>query len=284
MGKLQSGYKRKHKLFAYTVSGCSRPELFNTDWLAEEGIMNPQVKLDRKSGVALWRQIQQELENRIATGSLGPGERLPTELQMASEFGVNRHTVRRALQNLEEMGLIRVEHGRGAFVQEQVINYTLGKRTRFSEIISKQSRIPGGRLLSSKEIPADTHLAKHLDIPLGSLVLCLETANEVDGKTVSICHHHFPLPRFDGLLDQYKQTGSITESLKLLGVMDYTRKVTRITARMANAQDARYLSQPKSKPVLYVTAINVDPDGVPIEYGATRCASDLIQVVIHSEP
>ncbi len=244
--------------------------------------MAPKQKLSRGSGVALWKQIQLEVEKRIADGIMQPGEQLPTEMEMSKGFGVNRHTVRRALKNLEDQGLIRVEHGRGAFVQEQVIHYPLGKRTRFSEIVSGQSRIPSGKLVGSQRLPADGHMAKNLNIPLGSKVLCLETVHEVDGRPVSICRHHFPLPRFEGLLEHYKQTGSITESFKRMGVADYTRKETRITARAATAQDARHLAQPKSKPILFVTSINVDQDGEPIEYGVTRCVSDLVQLVVRN--
>ena len=244
--------------------------------------MAPQRKLDRKAGITLWRQIQLELENRISDGDLQPGQRLPTEMEMAAAFGVNRHTVRRALKTLEDHGLIRVEHGRGAFVQEQVIDYPLGKRTRFSEIVSRQSRIPSGRLISSREIAADSLMAEKLKVPPGARLLCLQTTHEVDGRVVSTSSHHFPLPRFAGLLALYRETGSITKALNRLGVLDYTRKETLVTARAANAQDARHLAQPKSKPILHVTSVNVDPQGVPIEYGVTRIASDLIQLVVET--
>lgn len=236
--------------------------------------------LDRNKGIALWRQIQVLLEGKIVSGELQPGARLPTEMDLSGRLGVNRHTVRRALKALEDQGLIRVEHGRGAFVQEQLIHYPLGKRTRFSEILSRQSRIPGGRVLSSQELAADNNVSGKLSVPVGSKILCMESAHEADGRVISVCRHHFPLPRFTGLIELYKQVGSITESLKQLGVSDYTRKETRITARTATAKDARLLAQPKSKPILYVEAINVDLDGIPIEYGATRIASELVQLVV----
>ena len=65
--------------------------------------------LARGDGTALWRQIALRLETNIVAGHQRPGERLPTEHQMAEEFGVNRHTVRRAIASLEEAGLVRIE-------------------------------------------------------------------------------------------------------------------------------------------------------------------------------
>jgi GntR family phosphonate transport system transcriptional regulator len=66
--------------------------------------------LARREGVALWRQIQQAIEREIAAGAHKPGARLPTEAELAARFAVNRHTVRRAMEELEGRGLIRITH------------------------------------------------------------------------------------------------------------------------------------------------------------------------------
>ena len=86
----------------------------------------------RHDGVALWRQILVRLERDIGAGIYPPGGRLPTEAEFAARFGVNRHTVRRALEELSRVGLVRVEQGRGTFVAEDILDYTVGPRTRFS--------------------------------------------------------------------------------------------------------------------------------------------------------
>ncbi|MBN8910269.1 MAG: GntR family transcriptional regulator, partial [Rhodospirillales bacterium] len=79
----------------------------------------------RNEGVALWRQIAGRLQQDIAGGGLPPGARLPTEAELSQQFGVNRHTVRRALEELSRAGLVRVEQGRGSFVAEDVLDYTV---------------------------------------------------------------------------------------------------------------------------------------------------------------
>ncbi|QBC42426.1 hypothetical protein C1H71_01845 [Iodobacter fluviatilis] len=65
-------------------------------------------------------------------------DRLPNETDLATRFAVNRHTIRRALQAIEAQGLVRIEQGRGTFVQEELIDYQLGRRTRFSHSLQKQ--------------------------------------------------------------------------------------------------------------------------------------------------
>ena len=65
--------------------------------------------LQRGQGVALWRQIVQEIAGDIATGRFRGGDKLPTEPELAERFKVNRHTLRRAMAALAEEGLVRIE-------------------------------------------------------------------------------------------------------------------------------------------------------------------------------
>jgi GntR family phosphonate transport system transcriptional regulator len=236
----------------------------------------------RGSGVALWRQIQQILETEIGRGLYRPGERLPTEFQLADRFGVNRHTVRRALGGLEEKGLLRVEQGRGTFVHEHVIDYRLGKRTRFTENLSRQSRAAGGSLIEVVVEPADAQVAAGLSLREGTPVVRLRRAGEVDGRRINVGDHYLEAARFPGLERTYAETNSITETLHRFGIDDYTRQRTRILARMPSGADADLLRQPRNRPVLVTEGVNVDAEGRPVEFTITRWASDWVQIVVDS--
>src|SRR5918996_2949213 len=98
--------------------------------------------LERGSGIAVWRQIAHRLESDFHAGDLKAGTRLPTEAELAARFTVNRHTVRRAIADLAARGLIRVEQGRGTFLQDLVIDYPLRRRTSFSANLLAQDRAP----------------------------------------------------------------------------------------------------------------------------------------------
>src|SRR5690242_10036862 len=97
-------------------------------------------------GVTLWRRIADDFEQAIATGAFRAGDRLPAETEIAGRFGVNRHTVRRALAALAERGLVRAERGSGTFVEAQRLAYPIGVRTRFSEIVGTAGQEAAGRL------------------------------------------------------------------------------------------------------------------------------------------
>jgi GntR family phosphonate transport system transcriptional regulator len=236
--------------------------------------------LDRGSGVALWRQIEQILEHEISTGRFRPGSRMATEQDLARRFKVNRHTIRRALADLQENGLIRIEQGRGTFVHEDLVDYPVGRRTRFSENLIRQSRVPVGTMLRGLELPAEPLIARALSLEVGTPILVLDSAGEADGVRVSVSSRYYPKALADGLIELYAETLSVTESLRRLGIEDYYRQYTRVTARLPSSEDARYLHQPKTRPVLVTESLSVDPQGRPLEYGLTRFASDRIQLVV----
>ncbi|MDO9583419.1 MAG: phosphonate metabolism transcriptional regulator PhnF [Desulfomicrobium sp.] len=240
------------------------------------------MELQRRSGMALWRQIQDWLEFRIKEGEMPPGSKLPTEQELAGRFGVNRHTVRRALTLLAEKELIRTEQGSGSFVREQVIDYAVGARTRFHENLLRQERKPRGELVSSGIIPATTEVARALELEKGESVIVLETLGEADGVRICLASAHFPQARFPGLDGHFRETGSVTQALRHYGVMDYRRKSTHISSRLPSAREARMLRQAKTRPVLVTASINVDPREWPIEFCETRFASERVHFIIET--
>lgn len=240
------------------------------------------MELQRKTGVALWRQIQDWLEYRIREGELEPGGRLPTEQDLAERFGVNRHTVRRALALLEEKELIRTTQGSGRFVREAEIDYALGARTRFSENLLRQERTPRGELIDSGVISATSAVAAALELEKGMEVVLLETAGEADGVRVCLASAYFPAIRFPDLAEKYRRTGSVTLALREYGVDDYTRRVTNVSARMPSAREARLLRQARTKPVLVSESVNIDSMGRPVEFCESRFCSERVRFVIES--
>lgn len=238
--------------------------------------------LARGEGVALWRQIAQRLERDIAAGTHPPGGRLPTEAELAGQYGVNRHTVRRAMEELEGRGLVRIEQGRGSFVAEDVVDYSLGPRTRFSENIRRQNREPGGRILRIQEMAAETALAEQLGIRRGRPVVVVERLGLADGRPLVLGTHHFPASRFGRMPELLRQNPSITEALTACGVPDYRRRVTRITARLPTPEEAEVLQQSRNRPVLLTEAINTDPAGEVVDVTIGRYAAGRAQLVVES--
>src|SRR5215469_9853861 len=93
--------------------------------------------VSREQGESLYAQIARQLEQEIGNG-YAPGDFLPSEGELASRFGVDRHTLRRAIDELVEAGLVERRHGRGILVLDNQIDYQIGKSTRFTENLNAQ--------------------------------------------------------------------------------------------------------------------------------------------------
>ncbi len=234
-------------------------------------------------GVAQWRQIADTLRAEVADNILAPGAQLPTETRLAARFAVNRHTARRALEELSRCGLLRIEHGRGTFVADDVLDYVVGARTRFSEWIRRHNREPSGRVLTLREIPASADVAAGLSVAAGEPVAVFERVGLADGRPVSLSSHHFPVARLPGILDALGREPGITAALASVGVPDYLRQSTRVSARLPSAFEAKCLSMARGLPLLVCENVNVDRAGRVIEYGIARYPTPRVEIVFEPE-
>lgn len=227
----------------------------------------------------LWRQIAATLAREIEVDGLTPGTRLPTEAELSIRFGVNRHTIRRALDTLVRSGQVRVEQGKGAFVADDLLDYEISTRTRFSERIRRQNRVPEGHVLRLRQLEASPAVAAALEIAERSPVMLLERIGLADGVPISLADHYFPVERLPGIADALRATNSITDALRAVGIDDYVRRSTRVTARMPTAAEADRLQVPRIRPLLVCENLNVDSDGRPTEFSLTRHPSGRVQLV-----
>jgi GntR family phosphonate transport system transcriptional regulator len=235
--------------------------------------------VNRQDGISLWRQIVGKLRADIASGGLQPGARLPTEAELSGQFGVNRHTVRRALEELSRDGLVRVEQGRGSFVAEDVLDYNVEARTRFSEWIRKHNKEPSGIVRQLREIAADQRVAAGLGVRSGSRVVLLERLGFADDRPVSMARHYFPAQRLKGMLQALQATPRITEALRSVGVDDYLRQQTRVTARLPTQTEATLLRMARNRPVLVTENVNVDRAGTIVEFATGCYPTPRVQIV-----
>lgn len=232
------------------------------------------------SKTPVWREIHTTLRREISDGRYRTGDRLPTEKELSLRFGVNRHTVRRALAELTTEGTISVRRGSGAYVAEGVIDYPLGSRVKFSQNIAQLGRVPAHRLLRAIVVRADDTVARHLSIRPEAPVAQIETIGEADGLPINYVEQFLPLDRFPGIIEGFRESLSLTRALAAYGVVDYRRAWTRIMARAPSRAIAAHLRQPENTPVLRSEGVNLDMAGAPIEYAIAHWAGGRTQFVV----
>lgn len=229
---------------------------------------------------ALWTAIADTLRDEIGSGRYAPGARMPTEAELSQRFGVNRHTVRRALASLAEAGLVHTRRGAGVFVAARPTDYPLGRRVRFHQNLKAAGQSPDKKLLLSETRTADAREAEALALAPSAPVHVYEGISLADGAPIALFRSVFPAERFPGLLDTLAETHSVTAALAAAGVGDYTRASTRLTAKLASPTQALHLHVREGSPILRAVAVNVDTDGQPVEFGHTWFSGDRISLVV----
>lgn len=234
----------------------------------------------RDSGQALYAQIARQLEQDVIR-LYNPGDGLPSEGDLAARFGVNRHTLRRAIDELVDTGLLERRHGKGVFVLDTHLDYQIGAGTRFTENLTSLGLTTSNRILRLHKIPAIERVAQRLGLSEGDPVHWLETLRTADGHPMCVISHFISAQRFPALTEQYGG-GSLHAFLASEYGCQLRRTESLVTAVLPQGDDARWLGMPQNRPVLRVKSVNVDErDGSPVEYAITRFRADRIQLRIN---
>lgn len=228
----------------------------------------------------IWRSIANTLQTEIAQELYRPGDKLPTEAELADRFGVNRHTVRQGLASLAEAGIVHTRRGSGVFVAARPTDYALGPRVRFHQNVAASGRTPSRRITRLETRPASTAEAAALALASGDLVHVIDGISLADGQPLALFSSVFPAARLPGLLTAMDTQNSVTTALAACGVTDYTRFETRLTAKLADGLQALALHIQPGAPILRSVAVNVDAAGQPIEYGTTWFAGDRVTLTV----
>ena len=236
-----------------------------------------------------WRDVEASLTGEIRGGRLAPGQRLPPEPALMARFSVGRHSIRRALAELEARGLVRARQGSGTYVRDEpVLDYRLSERTRFSRNLLGQGREPSGETLRETHGAAPPDVAEALRLPPGELVHNILRLGRADGVPINLSDAWYPVRRFPGLTDGLTGTradgAGTSEVLATYGVADYRRAHSTILTRLPTAAEARLLDQPANQPVLVVRKVDTDLSGVPIAFSETAWAGERVQFSVENAP
>ena len=228
----------------------------------------------------IWQQIRDSLNRELSAGTFAPGTKLPTEAELSRRFGVNRHTVRRALADMQDDGLVHARRGAGVFVTMRPMTYRIGRHTRFSQNLKDAGRSGDRQIIRLETLSASKRDAEHLEIKPGDPVHVLEAIGLIDDVPVFVNHSIFPatpLPRFT---ETIQSTRSITKALEACGIEDYRRAWTRLRAERATGIIARHLQVTEGAPLIVTRALNLSSDGVPVEYARTSHCADRVELLI----
>ncbi|MBE0413707.1 phosphonate metabolism transcriptional regulator PhnF [Yoonia sp.] len=235
-------------------------------------------QLVRQSGTAVWAQIAIALRAEIERG-LDEGDWLPAEPELAARFGVNRHTLRRAVDELIAEGLVERVHGRGTRVLSRGLIYGIGRDTKFTERLAASGRTAQVTLLARDEIVAAGGVARRLRMAEGTPVLCLKTLRGESDLPYALTLHFMTGAAAEAARSY--PGGSLTRHLRAVAGITLDRVESLISTRLPLPADALALRMPRTQPVLRIKGVNACREcGVVQEYVITQFRGDRIQLSV----
>ncbi|MCE2571259.1 phosphonate metabolism transcriptional regulator PhnF [Motilimonas eburnea] len=226
--------------------------------------------------MARYQEIAQNLEAEI-TQHYQAGQYLPPEQRLADRFQVNRHTLRRAIDELVAQGWLLRQHGKGVKVLKKPMRYPLHASAKFTDNILNLGAAPTSQRLQFGYVDACKDVADALAVPLGSKVIQLMTLRFLDNTPVSVIKHHFIKGNHEAALASY-QSGSVHQLLAQQCQIQLRRKHTMIGAAMPNASDSDYLNMPAHSPLLTLRSINVNSQDTPFEFSISHTRAELLEL------
>lgn len=224
---------------------------------------------------AIAAQLEEELRNRYRCG-----EYLPSEKQLAANYAVNRHTLRRAVDELVNKGLVQRRQGVGILVLMRPYNYPLHAQARFSQNLLEQGSHPTSERLLAVLRPCNAEVASALACKEGDTVVHLRTLRRVNGVPVCVINHYLPDLSWWPQLQQFN-SGSLHDFIQQHLTAGLTRKQTRITARRAQAKESGLLEVALHAPLLCVRTLNTCTDsGSMAEYSVSLTRADMIELTL----
>jgi DNA-binding GntR family transcriptional regulator len=219
---------------------------------------------DRSGPVPLYFQIASRIEEAIRAGQLPPGSRLENEIALSERLGLSRPTVRRAIQELVDKGLVVRRRGIGTQVVHGAVTRQV-ELTSLWEDLERTGQTPSTRMLTHEVIAADQRVAESLGVEQGSPVLHLRRLRAADGVPVSILENYLPA-EFTTISEESLARHGLYQLLRMRGT---TMRVARqrIGARRATPVESRLLEIDRNSALLTMDRTAYDASGRAAEFG-----------------
>lgn len=223
----------------------------------------------------LYMQVRSRLMQRIGSGQWAPGDLIPNEFQLANEYNVSQGTIRKALIALEAEKLIDRRQGRGTYVAQHTSEKTLFHFFRMVGL-DDQRQTPISHVLSHTRVTATRDAARRLNIQPGDALHCITRMRDMAGKPA--IHERIFVPvavmpslnilvgaeMIDEMYVIYQQRFGVT----------IAHASERLAAVAATRDQARLLEIPAATPLLEITRIGRNVNGMPVELRISRCRTD----------
>lgn len=217
--------------------------------------------LQSVSSSPLYFQLKEKIKAEIERGKYPVGSKIPPEHEIEESYQVSRVTVRRALQELTEEGLLERKQGKGTFVSVPRIHQDLRDIHSFHEVCRKNGTVPGTKVIRIREIPADEKDMKELNLPKGAKILEIIRVRSSDNLNVMLEINHFSMAY--SYLEDMDLNGSLYRILQEYGIVP-AKATHEISLHNIDSNQALLLETETGRTVLKLREVIYDQKGRPL--------------------
>jgi DNA-binding GntR family transcriptional regulator len=221
------------------------------------------VTIDRQSPVPLYHQLAEQLSNAITVGQLQPGDPFENEIAVAERLQVSRPTVRRAIQELVDQGLLIRRRGLGTTVANSKVHRKFELTSLYDDLL-RDGRQPVTQVLTH-EIGTNERAAAALDLPSDTPLLHVVRVRHAGATPLAFMRNWLP-PALTDLAREDLERHGLYAALRERGIRPVVAQQS-IGARMPTSLERRYLEIRGSHPVLTMTRMAFDASGSAVEFG-----------------
>ncbi len=234
----------------------------------------------RSNRLSLVQRAQQYLVQLLEDGAYGAGEQLPSQNALAAQLGISRPTLREALLNLEQDGIIVSKHGVGTFVAPgygQRLESGLERLDSVLELAARQGKELRFKHLHVDECPAGDELAERLQIEPGTTVTNVQRVIVADERPVAFMSDSVPSLHLRPADMDETFNGSVLDRLRSISQSPVSFAVADIVAVSADKDLARDLSVAPGSAVLLMEELLFDEDGTAIDWSQNYFVPDFFR-------
>jgi GntR family transcriptional regulator len=231
--------------------------------------------IDLNSRLPRYYQIKQNIADLIQANLLRAGDTLPSERELSEQYGVNRMTVRQAISDLVNAGLLRRQHGKGTFIADKSAFHPLIPAvTGFSERALSAGLRPTSRVLSQEIIPASPVVAERLCIEHKAPVILLKRLRLVDNEPLMIEKSYLPHHAFPDLLDEDFNVQSLYTVLVKRYAAHIIETEQTLEPTLLTADESQYFNLKAGQPAMLVHVVAYTHQHRPVEFSKAIIRGD----------
>jgi GntR family transcriptional regulator len=221
-------------------------------------------RVDRSSPIPLYFQVSLFIEKAIESGTIPNGSLFGSEIVLADQLRLSRPTIRRAMQDLVDKGLIVRRRGIGTRVVQPKVRRPLELTSLFDDL-SGSGQAPTTAVLEVESEPCEEEVAAQLGLPVGEQVVKIVRLRSAVGNPIAKLTNYLP-ERVGAFTQQDLEEHGLYELMRGRGIHLHTASQT-VGARTATAAEARLLDERRNAALLTMQRTTYDDQGVPVEYG-----------------